>query len=102
MRGHGARLSREQSRKSGNFDRCATAAVEAAICTVAADVENDDMRNTIRQKVFDSATERIPYEYMGECCCCRQKFYNYRMDFYREVAKQLDFIAAPTAQKLNL
>lgn len=92
VRGYGASLSRTVHSDSGDFNRRAIAAVEAAICTVAAEIENDEVRNIVRRKVFDSAVERIPYEYMGECYCGRQKFYRYRMDFYREVAKQMGFL----------
>ena len=100
IKGHCARKTR--FRKSGlEFDGRALAAVCAAISSIGADISDDTARARLQNKVFDSVSRHIPYEYMGECNCGRQKFYEYRRELCRRVAEEMGMVAsfeAPQSQ----
>jgi len=89
--GHTARKARFQA--SGlEFDRRAIAAVCAAMRSIGEDVSDEAAREHIQNKVFDSACRKIPYEYMGDCYCGRQKFYRYRKELCQRVAEEMEMI----------
>ncbi len=89
--GHNARKARFQT--SGlEFDRRAIAAVYAAMSSIGEDVSDAAARKHLQGKVFDSACRQIPYEYMGDCYCGRQKFYRYRRELCRRVAEEMEMI----------
>ena len=91
IRGYDARKARFQV--SGlEFDRRAIAAVRAAMSSIGADISDESAREHIQSKVFDSACRKIPYEYMGDCYCGRQKFYRYRRELCRRVAEEMEMI----------
>ena len=81
--------------KSGlEFDGRAVAAVCAAINSIGGDISDDAARKRLQNKVFDSVSRHIPYEYMGECNCGRQKFYEYRRELCRRVAEEMGMVAS--------
>ncbi len=93
IKGHCARKTRFC--KSGlEFDGRAVAAVCAAISSIGGDISDDAARKRLQNKVFDSVSRHIPYEYMGECNCGRQKFYEYRRELCRRVAEEMGMVAS--------
>ena len=58
------------------------------------DISDEAARKRLQNKVFDSVSRHIPYEYMGECNCGRQKFYEYRRELCRRVAEEMGMVAS--------
>ncbi len=91
IKGHGARRLRF-SQSGLDFDRRAIAAVCAAMGAIGGDIADKKERLRLQNKVLDSVSRHIPYEYMGDCGCGRQKFYKYRQELCRRVAEELGMV----------
>lgn len=91
IRGNGARKTRF-SQSGLEFDRRAIAAVYVAMNSIGEDIPDDTARKCLQNRVMDSVSGHIPYEHMGECYCGRQKFYDYRRELCRRVAKEMGML----------
>ena len=74
------------------FTRIASCAVEQALNSICADIQDDSQRALTQRKVYESSKYSIQYRYMGPIPCGENKFYNYRRDLIRRVAENLGII----------
>lgn len=87
--------ARSRRRASGNlteFDKKATAAIEAARKDMVIPGCTPEMRDFVTDKIIESITRNRPWEKMGETYCCRQSFYYLRVQYIYHVAVRMEII----------
>ncbi len=86
--GYEARRKRAQT-SALEFDRLALQAVEQGLLHICGDIIDEKIRTVVKKKVYESLVYSIPYHTMGECYCCKDKFYLYRRHLLEEVSKNM-------------
>lgn len=74
------------------FTRIASRAVEQALNSICANIQDDTQRALMQRKVYESSKYSIKYADMGSIPCGENQFYNYRRDLIRRVAENLGLI----------
>lgn len=74
------------------FTRIASRAVEQALNSICANIQDDTQREIMQKKVYESSKYSIKYSDMGPIPCGENQFYNYRRDLIRRVAENLGLI----------
>ena len=95
IHGDAKRQRRTGTRKETAFDRKATAAIKAALEEMDLGEAQEDIRQTIMDKIYKSLVYNTPWEYLGETYCCRSLFYAYRKQFCFLVAVHLGIAEKP-------
>ncbi|MDD2994451.1 MAG: hypothetical protein PHG73_13060 [Pygmaiobacter sp.] len=91
LRGMDARKQRYEKTRLP-FDGQVLAAAAQAQNALCGDIADETVRQTVTKKVVESICYSIPYLYMGECYCDRDKFYRYRTDYLRRLACHLGML----------
>lgn len=63
-----------------------------SLAGASSDFADGKTRLFFQEKLLASAEKRIPYRYLGECFCGKNKFLACRRDFYRRLAKGLGLL----------
>ena len=95
IHGDAKRQRRAGTRKETAFDRKATAAIKAAHEEIDLGDMQEEIRQTITDKIYRSLVYNTPWEYLGETYCCRSIFYAYRKQFCFLVAVHLGIAEKP-------
>lgn len=92
IQGNEKRKKRIEQKRESDFDRLAVEAIENALESSCANIKGSRIRKQIQGKIYQSIVTLTPYEYIGEVCCGRRQFYEYRNQFIREVAYNLGML----------
>ncbi len=86
------RQKRKRAGRQTEFDRKAEEAIRAAKENMRLCGYDDNARQHMIGKIYESLLYNQPWEMLGETYCCRRLFYEYRKEFCYYVAEHLGII----------
>lgn len=92
IQGNEKRKRRSRQHKASPFDVAVMEAINSAIRDICGNIVSREERKKMQDKIYKSIVYSIPYEYMGDVCCGRRRFYEYRNEFIFLVADKLGMI----------
>lgn len=92
IQGNEKRKNRIKNHKESAFDILAAKAVSDALNSSCGNIASQTTRKKLQESIYKSIVYSIPYEHIGEICCGRRQFYDYRKEFILAVADNMRMI----------
>lgn len=99
IQGNEKRKKRIRLHRESAFDGLAAKAITDALASSCGNITSHTARKQMQDRIYKSIVHSIPYEYIGDVCCGRRQFYDYRNEFIMAVADNLGML--PTMQQDN-
>lgn len=92
IQGSEKRKKRIKQNRQSTFDNMANVAIQDALGASCGNIDSIKARKATQDKIYKSIVENTPYEYIGDVCCGRRQFYEYRNEFIGLVALRLGMV----------
>lgn len=92
IQGNEKREKRMKADMASQFDIKAAAVVKSALCASCHNIQYIQAREQMQEKIYKSIIYNKPYEYMEDVFCGRRQFYEYRNEFIRKVAEEMNML----------
>lgn len=99
IQGNEKRKKRIRLHRESAFDGLAAKAIADALASSCGNITSHTTRKQMQDRIYKSIVHSIPYEYIGDVCCGRRQFYDYRNEFIMAVADNLGML--PPMQQDN-
>lgn len=86
------RQKRIRAGQPTSFDVKASKAIEEARRALELPGYEEQIREVVINKIYESLLYNTPWELLGETYCCRRLFYEYRMKFMYLIAIDMDIV----------
>ena len=73
--------------------------VDNALRGTCGNIESVRVRRQMQEKIYKSIVYNMPYEYIADALCGRRQFYEYRQEFIKRVASDMDMLPEQEGQE---